>query len=252
MSEIFDAQLDAWREYTATPWARIRYAVVGEVLRRRCEALGDRLRVLDVGGGDGQDALPLAAAGHRVTIVDPSAGWLAEARRRAAEAGVQVETVHGGLDDLPEGAWDVVLCHFVLRYRPAGTDDVAALAARVRPGGLLSLMDANPAGRVLRRLVTEGPAAARAELHADRMETVTFGTDTRKIEVDDAEAEARAAGLTPVALHGHRIANDLLVDDTAKYDAGWFDELLALELDLSGRAPYNRIGVAWQLLLERP
>ena len=57
MQEIFSEKLASWREYTESPWARIRYAVVEETIRREAEALGGRLRVLDVGGGDGLDAL---------------------------------------------------------------------------------------------------------------------------------------------------------------------------------------------------
>ena len=57
--------------------------------------------------------------------------------------------------------------------------------------------------------------------------------------------------LTTVDLYGIRIANDLVVDNAAKHDPAFFDELLALELELCDRAPYNRIGFAWQLVLER-
>src|SRR3712207_8582015 len=46
------------------------------------------LRVLDVGGGSGTLAVPLAEAGHDVTVVDPSADALATLRRRAETAGV--------------------------------------------------------------------------------------------------------------------------------------------------------------------
>ena len=250
MTNVFSEQLAAWRDYTATPWARIRYDVVADVLRRQCADLGDGLRVLDVGGGDGMDAVPLAAAGHAVTIVDPSASWLAEAQRRAGEAGTILTTVAGGLDDLPAGEWDLVLCHFVLRYRPARTRDVAALAARVRRGGRLSVMDANPAGRVLRALVTGGPGAASTELHAERVEVQTFGTDARKVCADEVEREAGESGLAVVGRFGNRIANDLLVDDDAKRDPAYYDALLALELDLCDREPFIRVGASWQLVLE--
>ncbi|PJI93912.1 class I SAM-dependent methyltransferase [Luteimicrobium subarcticum] len=253
--DLFSDRLAAWREYTATPWARIRYDVVGETLRRQCAAVrgarGDVLRVLDVGGGDGRDALPLALAGHDVTVVDPSAVWLDEAHGRAAAAGTRLTTVEGGLDDLPHGEWDLVLCHFVLRYRPAGADDVAALAARVRPGGRLSVVDVNPAGRVLRALVTGGPDAAAAELRAERAAVATFGTDARKVDADDVVAAAGAHGLREVARHGIRVANDLLTDDAAKSDPAYFDALRALELDLCDREPYRRVGFAWQVVLER-
>ncbi len=251
MSELFDGQLAAWREYAETPWARVRYGVVGEVLRRQCEALGGRLRVLDVGGGDGMDALPLALAGHDVTIVDPAEAWLEEAQRRADAAGVSLTTTAGGLDDLPSGEWDLVLCHFVLRYRPADAGDVGELARRVRPGGRLSIMDANPAGRVLRELLNGGPAAATAELAAERAAVETFKTDARKVDLAVIRSEAEAAGLVVAGIYGNRIANDLLVDNAAKYDQDYFDLLLALELQLCDREPFNRIGFAWQLVFER-
>lgn len=249
--DVFSEKLAAWREYAETPWARIRYSVAGEVLRHHAEALGDRIRVLDVGGGDGRDAVPLARAGHDVTIVDPSEAWLAEAIRRADGAGVEVATVCGGLDELPAGEWDLVMCHFVLRYRPPAVGDIDALARRVRPGGRLSVMDVNPAGRVLRQLLDGGPAAAIAELHAERAVVETFKTDARKVHVGDVQREAEVAGLTMVGLYGNRIANDLLVDNAAKHDPAFFDELLRLEMELCGRAPYNQIGFAWQLILER-
>src|SRR6476660_6975376 len=170
----FDEQQRAWQEYTATPWARSRYAVVAESLRRNLDALDQqRLRVLDVGGGDGLDALPLAQAGHDVTLLDPSEPMLAQARDSADRLGVAdlVRTVRGSLDDLASlgDGWDVVLCHFVLRYRPADTVDVPRLAAAVRPGGVLSVLEANPAGAVLGRAARQGPAAALDLLRAESL-----------------------------------------------------------------------------------
>ena len=251
VTDVFSEKLAQWRAYTESPWARIRYATVGAVLRTHCDALGGPLRILDVGGGDGMDALPLAQAGHDVTIVDPSQPWLDEARRRADTDGIGIRTLAAGLDDLPDGEWDLVLCHFVLRYRSAETDDLAALASRVRPGGRLSVMDVNPAGRVLRALLVDGPSAASAELGAERIAVQTFQTDARKVEVEHVRAAARAAGLTPLGRYGHRIANDLLIDNAPKDDPAFFEELLRLELELCDREPFNRVGFAWQLVLER-
>ncbi|WP_300681407.1 methyltransferase domain-containing protein [Nocardioides sp.] len=251
MNDLFSEKLAAWRDYTETPWARIRYGVVGEVLRRQTENLGGQIRILDVGGGDGMDALPLAQAGHDVTIVDPSDAWLDEARRRAAAASASITTIRAGLDDLPAGEWDLVMCHFVLRYRGGAADDIASLARLVRPGGRLSIMDVNPDGRVLRELLNGGPAAALNELHAERAKVETFQTDARKVDLTTTMADAAAAGLTPVGIFGNRIANDLLVDNTAKHDPAFFDQLLALELELCDREPFNRVGFAWQLVLER-
>ncbi|UDY22150.1 class I SAM-dependent methyltransferase [Nocardioides sp. Kera G14] len=257
MTELFADTLATWRAYTETPWARIRYAVAADVLARQAQALMDtkgrqKLRVLDVGGGDGMDALPLALAGHEVTIVDPTVAWLEEAKVRAASAGTTIRTDEGGLDDLPEDRFDLVLCHFVLRYRPASAGDLAALAKVVAPGGRLSVMDVNPDGRVLRALINSGPEAALTELHSDMAKVVTFDAEVRKVGWAAVEAALVENSLRSIGLFGNRIANDLVVDDTAKQNPAYFEQLLALELQLSGREPFNRIGFAWQLIAERP
>jgi S-adenosylmethionine-dependent methyltransferase len=61
--EVFDHHLAQWQEWCEAPWGRLRFNVVGETLRRQAAELGTSLRVLDVGGGDGRDALPLALSG---------------------------------------------------------------------------------------------------------------------------------------------------------------------------------------------
>jgi S-adenosylmethionine-dependent methyltransferase len=257
VSDVFDHRLAEWQAWAEAPWGRLRFAVVAEILRGQCAELsrgdGGPLRVLDVGGGDGRDALPLALAGHDVTVLDPAPTWLAEAERRAEEAGGALTCVEGGLDEPPvEGGFDLVLCHNVLHYRPAGAGDVATLAGLVRGGGRVSLIAPNPAGMVLMRLTRGGPEAALAELDASTRVAATFDREFRKITAEEMEDDLAGAGLRVVARHGLRIANDLLADDAAKHRPAYFEALLELELALSGREPYRRIGGMWQLVAERP
>ena len=40
MTDVFSDKLAQWRAYTATPWGRIRYTVVEEILRRQCCGAG--------------------------------------------------------------------------------------------------------------------------------------------------------------------------------------------------------------------
>lgn len=251
----FDEHLADWIAYTQTPWARIRYAVVAETLSRHLPALGPALRVLDVGGGDGLDSLPLAAAGHDVTLVDTSEAMLAHARQLAAEAGVtdRVHPVHASIDDLSRAdtGYDVVLCHFVLHYRPPGTD-VGRLAATVRPGGLLSVIAPNPPGRVLQALTRNGPAAALEQLGSTDWESVTFAHEGRQLPYIDVVAELEAAGLEVVARYGGRIANDLVTCDEKKSDPDFYADLERLEIALCDRDPFRDIGVFWQLIARKP
>lgn len=260
--DLFDQHLAAWQEWCATPWGRIRFAVVAATLGRQVAALrevggGQPLRVLDVGGGDGRDSRPLAAAGHEVTILDTSRGMLDVARREVEEAGIadRVRLVEGSLDDLAAlvgSAYDLVLCHFVLQYRTAGIADLAILASALRRGGRLSVVAPNPAGTVLGALVRRGPAAALEELERETSETVTFEHEVRKIDPDDMSWELATAGLEVVARYGARCANDLLVDDQAKRDPAYYAELERLELALCDREPFLRSGMVWQLVARRP
>ncbi len=87
---------------------------------------------------------------------------------------------------------------------------------------------------------------------ADRTShTATYRADARKVSVDAIVSEATEVGMTPVGVYGNRIANDPLVDNTAKHDPGFFENLLALEWELCDREPFNRVGFAWQLILQR-
>jgi S-adenosylmethionine-dependent methyltransferase len=253
----FAAHLARWRTWAASPWGRIRFAVVRRTISWQVAALGGGpLRILDVGGGDARDLLPLARDGHDVTVLDTSPGMLDEARARARRHGVgdRLHVASGSVEDLADsvgGGFDLVLCHFLLHYRQAGTDDLRALSAALRPRGRLSVIAPNPAGAVLARLVREGPAAAAEELHRRESESATFGQAVRKIDCDEMARDMATAGLEVVARYGGRCANDLLVDDEAKHDAEYFLELERLELELCDREPYKRLGQFWQLVGER-
>ncbi|MGW2992047.1 methyltransferase domain-containing protein [Streptomyces sp. NPDC001193] len=127
--------------------------------------VGQRLRVLDVGMGQGTQALRLARAGHKVTGLEQDPAMLAVAQEAlAAEpAGIQdrVELLEGdgretGAHFLP-GSFDVVLCHGVLMYVPEPDAMLAGLARMLAPGGLLSLLVRNGDALAMRPgLVADG------------------------------------------------------------------------------------------------
>jgi len=91
-----------------------------EALIARFLAPLDGVTVLDVGTGTGRAAIALARRGATVTGVDASAEMLAVARRRAAEADVQVTFTQGDAHRLqiPNQAFDAVVCLRVLMHTP--------------------------------------------------------------------------------------------------------------------------------------
>jgi SAM-dependent methyltransferase len=96
-------------------------------------------RALDVGCGEGADAVWLAAQGWDVTALDVSAVALDRARSAAGQAGVTVTWLHAGLVDSPVTGdrFDLVSVHYPALRRTPGHDAERALLATVAPGGIL-------------------------------------------------------------------------------------------------------------------
>lgn len=254
----FDAHLEAWRAWQESPWGRLRYRVVRETLARTCDALGTGpLRVLDVGGGDGGDAIPLAQLGHDVTLVDYSEPLLARAAAAAAELGVErhLRTVCADLDELPSaglGAHDLVLCHNVLQYRADVASTVALLAPSVTGAGAISLIAPNPASDVLAAAIRrEALPEALDLLDAGTVRTLTFDHDARRIEPEEAEAALWAAGFDLFARFGIRCVTDFIANDARKHEPDFYEDLQRLELALCDREPFVRTARMWQLVGRR-
>jgi SAM-dependent methyltransferase len=96
-------------------------------------------RALDVGCGEGADAVWLALQGWDVTALDVSQVALQRAAVLAREAGANVRWLHAGLVDapLPEAGFDLVSAQYPALLRTPGDDAERALIDAVAPGGLL-------------------------------------------------------------------------------------------------------------------
>jgi len=96
-------------------------------------------RALDVGCGEGADAIWLARSGWTVTAIDISDVALTRAREAAAQVGAAVEWVCGDAlrTPFPAGSFDLVSMQYPALPKAAGEAAVRALLAAVRPGGLL-------------------------------------------------------------------------------------------------------------------
>jgi S-adenosylmethionine-dependent methyltransferase len=241
---------------TFQPHVTARTAAVWAVLRRELERHGGReLAVLDVGGGTGGFAVPLAQAGHRVTVVDASPDALAALTRRAADAGVggRVRAVQGDGDALaglvePDSV-DLILCHAVLEVVDDPAKVVEAVAATLRPGGAASVLVASRAAAVLARAVN-GHLDQAAALLADPDGHVP-GRDTlrRRYDAETAAALLRAAGLAVEEVHGVRVLIDLLPAAVVEADPV---TLLDLELAASSRPPFRDMAAQLHLFARRP
>ncbi|WP_369193231.1 class I SAM-dependent methyltransferase [Streptomyces djakartensis] len=96
-------------------------------------------RVLDVGCGEGADALWLARGGWDVTALDVSGVALERAAGHARDAGLSLRWVHAALTEagLPPGSFDLVSAQYPALLRTPEAAAERALLAAVAPGGVL-------------------------------------------------------------------------------------------------------------------
>jgi SAM-dependent methyltransferase len=99
-------------------------------------------RVLDVGCGEGADAVWLAHGGWDVTALDVSGVALERAAGHARDAGVTVRWVHAELTEaaLPSASYDLVSAQYPALPRTPDAAAERALLAAVAPGGVLLLV----------------------------------------------------------------------------------------------------------------
>ena len=213
-----------------------RFSLVWDVLEEVVSARVARtgraaLDIVDVGGGTGGLAVPFAALGHHVTVVDPSPDALAAAQRRAAEAGARLASVQGDAASLDgvagQAAADLVICHNVLEYVDSPADAMSAIARVLRPAATVSVLASNAVAAVLHRALAGRFAEARHLLAA--VPSAQLGTPPHRFTLPELTALITQAGLRPGEAHGLRIFGGLVPGALLDGDAAATEALRALE-----------------------
>jgi SAM-dependent methyltransferase len=200
-------------------------------------------RVVDVGGGSGGWAVPFAAAGCRVTVVEPSPNALATLQRRAEEEGVS-ELITVVADDsdalgrhVEAGSADLVLAHGLLEIVDDPAAVLTALATAVAPGGAVSVLVANRHAAVLHRALSGRVGEAQRLLEsADGV--VPGDTVLRRFSAAGLRADLEAAGLEVASLQGDRVISDLVGGDVREDELAAFERAAAASpalRDIAGR-----------------
>jgi SAM-dependent methyltransferase len=235
----------------------VRLALDAELAAVRRRRAGEPPRVLDVGGGSGVLAVPFAAAGCAVTVVEPNPNALATLSRRAADAGVsdRITAVQADSDALgdvvPAGSVDLVLAHGLLEVVDDPKHTVAAMAEAVAPGGAVSVVVANRMWALLHRAIAGrlDEAAMLAEDPAGRLPTETL---QRRYDTDGLLALLTDAGLVAELVQGHGVLSELVPGSVLQQDSSAQDALAALELRLAPMPPLRDIAARLHVVARRP
>jgi S-adenosylmethionine-dependent methyltransferase len=258
VTSTFAAGEDRWRAGLGT----LRQAVRQELVARQLAShLADQpgLRVLDIGCGQGTQAVRLARRGHLVTGLDGSASLLAGfGRSLRSEPGPvrdRVRLVHGDAlstaDLFAPASFDAVLCHGVLMYLPGPGPVLAAIARVIAPGGLVSLLVRNGDALAMRPALLGDWAAAAAAFDGSGYLN-RIGVRARADRLGELSAGLAAHGLGLERWYGVRVFTDLAGDDEPVPDPEAFGLLLDCE-ERAGRSdPYRAVAPLLHVLARRP
>lgn len=214
-------------------------------------------RVLDVGGGSGTDAVPLAVRGCTVTVVDPSIDALATLHRRASEAGVadRVLGVQSDTDamasEVAAGAADLVLCHHVLESVDDPRAALTAMVAALAPEGIISLLVTGRYAAVI-ALSIGGRFVEAAAVHADP--AGSFGSADplrRRYDIASIQALLSGAGLSVHSIRGMSVVSGLVPGAVVQAPVRGARELEALEQQIAVDPPLRDIAAELHVLAVR-
>jgi ubiquinone/menaquinone biosynthesis C-methylase UbiE len=192
-----------------------------------------RATIVDVGGGPGAYAIPLALAGHDVHLVDAMPLHVEQARQAAGAAGTRLASTElGDARELafPDASADAVLLLGPLYHLLETDERIAALAeARrvLRPGGVLVAVAISRFASLIEGLrhgwARDHPGVVESGLHTGihrnpdalphRFTTAHFSRP------EELAAEVAAAGFEPVGLYAVE-GPGTLVDDPDE----WMDD----------------------------
>lgn len=162
--------------------------------------------VLDLGAGQGANALCLAEQGFAVVAIDVAEVGLEQLAAAAERQGLMLETI---VQDITEteiaGEYDAIVCTYVLHHLPE-EQAIAVLAnakAKIRPGGVFVLVTFTDEGDLAERSVGKGrfyPSRAALEsVYADWQILECTESEERSLATDKVGNPLRNQVITLIA-----------------------------------------------------
>jgi S-adenosylmethionine-dependent methyltransferase len=257
VSGSFAAGEQEWRTHLGTLRQVVRQELVA---RQLADHLPDQapLRVLDIGCGQGTQALLLARRGHAVTGLDSSARLLidfqAALEAEPAEVSDRIHLVQGEATEvgrlLPPSSFDAVLCHGVLMYFPDPLPVLDGIARVTAPGGIVSLLVRNGDALALRPgLLGDWDSVAAAfdgGAYRNRI-----GVDARADRLADLTAALAARRLPVRQWYGVRVFTDTAPSDAQLPEPATLDAILRHEERAGRTDPYRHVAALLHLIAIR-
>ncbi len=236
-----------------TPWGRLQNSTRLFNLRKH---IGDELLdILDAGGGNGVETMPLALEGHRLTLLDSSAAMLADGQRLAAGNNTSLRTIHGSVLDLgalvQPASYDLILLHNVIQYLDEAEVPklLDSLHKALRPGGMLSLVSVNRYSSTLAKSIVYAEfEEAMEQLNSKHQYSRAFDHTVRVYTAEEMGQLLSDASFNVTNHYGVRIFIDYIADNELKHSPEKYAQIEALERQLTDKFPYKHLARTFQLI----
>ena len=246
----FDAAADRYAAMMTEPWhvLRRRSAIANLTRRKAIEGLW-----IDLGAGTGEGAQMLSAAGAQVVAVDPAPTMSSALLNLAARNRRITATAPAELTQYRGKAAGVTL-HNVIEYVDDRAELIRTAAECLQPGGLLSIVCANPLFTVYRHAIRGATPEELLKVVSARQIQVGMPDsrfDVSGYTVDECIHDATPQSLSVIDHRGVRVVSDLAPHHPSQRTADWIAGMLELEELLGGREPYRSTARHWQLIYRK-
>lgn len=250
----FDQAIEAWHAYQEVPWGKLRYRVAQANLQNYLPQ--PPARILDLGGGNGLDAISLVKLGYTAVLYDFSQEMVTQGQKLASQERVDDKITFQIGDatqlDYGQNEFDIILCHNLLQYVEDVTTILQKICFALRPHGIFSLMITNPFTETLAAALRDYDlAAALANLNQSTRYVETFDTTIQHHADTELKTMLEATGFTVLEQYGVRCVCDYLADNERKFDPAFYEQLERLELAVSNLYPYKLLGRFYQFICQK-
>ena len=223
-------QLPAWERLLK----KILWTQLGDIREKH---------ILDFGSGEGVTADHYAQH-NRVVAIEPSKEMLV-----GRWNDYEYRQIHGDIRSLSEfdgNTFDIVLCHNVLEYIDDKESVVKELCRVLKPGGMLSVVKHNRAGRVMQMAVLlDELEKAHQLLNGENSTASKFGA-IRYYE--DDMITKWGTGLVCTDCYGIRTFWDLQQNQEKHNLEEWQNRMMELEMRVSQMDEYRKIAFFHHLI----
>lgn len=203
-------------------------------------------RILDFGSGIGVTANYLAEY-NDVTAIEPD-----EESVKDRWADNHYTQIAGSTDELCKFAnetFDLIICHNVLEYAKDRVDIVTEFARVLKPGGKISIVKHNRAGRVMQMVVLLNDFEhAHSLLDGNDGVASKYGTICY---YEDSDIEKWCPELKIAKTLGMRTFWDMQQNQEIHKDADWQDKMVEIEMRVSDMEGYKDIAFFHHLMVEK-